>query len=1021
MLNNLPPTSNFALFVFNVAEHHTTINLLSFVVAGFASLMMWLAYRRIRSERWVKYFAVTFLFLGALFLVPFVRPSFIQTVLAGVFSILSNLFGIAAALEIQNLRSLFPSQERASHPRRVGRKWDNLLPLLCWILTGVSIVAIIVQLVWPIERKGLVTDLPAYDIIVASPDMVFSALCVFLLGYAIFANLGARQSFRWMALLIASIYALVQPAYAYVSLISYELQVSVESIRAYLKLTALPLKFFLCAFAYILVVRFFDILSKLGQLQESEFATRQDYLASDGVVKWIAKRLSDQSLKKNETDSNYRRPTRNSGFVNLVIRLPGETQKRVACIVWPNFEKDKRPKVLDWFPTDQEEKRFSPLSTEVFRDRTELWEWEKLLFSAHETLIDDEKRINLWLKDEPHPNAANYDGGMRAVVSMVIEVNGAAIGCLQVARSDSGFSQMAIRQLRQIANVLASAVQSYRELAGLDLMSITIAKRLSDEVPYRPEQAADFLLKFLHDIFAPTVSRLHMDFGFYTLQTLYETERDVGHVKEKIENITTKTKFEDILDTISSRRFPRTYKLLKKQLTARVTQSFGDRLRHRPDKFIMGNLLFAVDAEKDPYNHPALGTNYLHRKTASTLAADAYLDFSRDYYGDILKTLGKELSAKRLSFEEWFKPIRVVLTQQAGFSWVVISQRRRKHRFGDDEGFLTLDRLKRLKSEVTMKLIENSDEIRKQYSLRVPEGNTRHILKLRLAGAEGTVWLGVQRADFGPELDFASPWKTFLVNFAQIADASLSRITIPEKFKEHVEAAQLQGIIASVASTGTIMHQLSTMIAGQMQSTKTLRTALTLGQLKAEPEVETNSYEEILRAMDDAAANMLQIFQSFKMVARTDDSRTCRLVDAARHAFKLFEVSLMPRDISREIFIEESIMIDVSFTVAALALATLVGNSKDAIRDKGVIRIDATVEGESVVCRVTDNGRGITGETQKRIFEPKARTKEYGTGMGLYLTSHSLSEHESSIELTRSDENGSEFTIRFPKAKERTI
>jgi C4-dicarboxylate-specific signal transduction histidine kinase len=132
----------------------------------------------------------------------------------------------------------------------------------------------------------------------------------------------------------------------------------------------------------------------------------------------------------------------------------------------------------------------------------------------------------------------------------------------------------------------------------------------------------------------------------------------------------------------------------------------------------------------------------------------------------------------------------------------------------------------------------------------------------------------------------------------------------------------------------------------------------------------------------------------------------------------LYEVSLIARDIQRVTNIAENIWIDVPFRVAALALATLEGNSKDAIANKGSIRIDGWEEGETVVCRVTDTGEGISSETRKVIFEPKPVTKAYGTGMGLYLTRHSLSEYDSSIQLTESHEKGSTFTIHFPKAKE---
>jgi signal transduction histidine kinase len=749
----------------------------------------------------------------------------------------------------------------------------------------------------------------------------------------------------------------------------------------------------------------------LSAMQDAEFETRQDYLAAEGIVAWIARRLSDKRFK-DWTTGKYSEAPGESGFVNLVIRLPGETEKRVACIVWPNPEKDKRPTILDWVP---EKKRFSPLSTEVEPERATLWTWEQFLPLVHDVLSCHQS------DDSKNEVKRTYRGNVREIISHPISVNGAAIGCLQIARSDphlNRFSQMARRHIFQIANLLAPSVQSYRELAGLDLMSITFARKLAEKAPYSPEQSIESIIKLLHDVFAPTVTRLSVDFGFSSPRVYWETTNDVGNVKDAIEREVAGKQVEDYRETVSSTVFPRKYQLLKKRLTTRVGPSYGPR-REKKDEFILGDLVFAVDAVKDAYIRPALGVNYLHRKTACTLAAAAYLDFSREYFGHILKTLGQELSAKRLNFEDWFNPIRTILTKDAELSWLVVRQRRQKTWFGDPQGLRALERMKEVKHKITARSIKESSEIRRQYEFSDPESNTNHVLKLRLAASEASIWVGIARPGFGPELDFPSPWKTFLVNFVQITDASLSRITLPEKFKEHVEAAQLQGIIASVATTGTMVHQLSNMIASQQHAIRALRDGFTFGEIKA---IKANgkAYEKILSAMNNESTGVLQLVQSVRALTSTSDQRPCRLADAARHALKLYEVSLIARSITREINIDDDIWINVPFTVAALALANLVGNSKDAMMNKGRIHIDAREDGETVICRFEDTGPGIASETRDLLFEPKRVTKPYGTGMGLYLTRHSLAANDSSIELTESNDKGSVFTIRFPKAKERT-
>ena len=699
-----------------------------------------------------------------------------------------------------------------------------------------------------------------------------------------------------------------------------------------------------------------------------------------------------------------------TGFVNLVVKVPGQTEKRVACIVWPNYEEDKRPKVLDWVPRTGE---FSPLSVEDHNNRGRLWAWEELLPFVNKVLQDSEMRQDVWVKQKGS-RRAYYEGNMRAVVTIAIQVNDECIGCLQVARSDSRFSQMAIRQIRLIARLLSSDVQAYRELAGLDLMSIRCARELSEEKPRPPEQAVQTIAEILHDLFAPTLTRFYVDFGFYALPPIYKIENTKDEIEKAVEDAIAGKAWKDIPFTIACRPFNTEYNLPRRQLTARVTPSYIDQPRWHIDKFIMGNLILAVKATSPEYNRPALGINYLHRKTAATLATDAYLDFIRDYYGDILKTLGKELSARRLNFDDWLRPVREVLVRHARFSWVVVRQRGRRTLVGDQEGVFTLEKLWNLRHEVGVRVFQEPREIAKHYTIKAQDINANHVLKLRLKDSNAAIWLGIERHGFGPELDFSSPWKTFLVNFAQIADASLSRITIPERFKAHVEAAQLQGIIASVATTGTMFHQLNNMFAEQLNSITALRTALAHGSLNSQAE----RFERTLRAMNDSASGMRDTFRAFGSLTSTDDHRPCRLSEAARHAYKLFEVSLMAREIQTKISIDEDIVISVPFYVAALALATLIGNAKDAVENGGKIWIEATTRNNSVLCSVKDNGKGISLDTQQKIFDPKTRTKKYGTGMGLYLTSHSLSENQSSIELTESGENGTTFTIQFPSANE---
>ena len=67
---------------------------------------------------------------------------------------------------------------------------------------------------------------------------------------------------------------------------------------------------------------------------------------------------------------------------------------------------------------------------------------------------------------------------------------------------------------------------------------------------------------------------------------------------------------------------------------------------------------------------------------------------------------------------------------------------------------------------------------------------------------------------------------------------------------------------------------------------------------------------------------------------------------------------------------------------------------------------------------ITDTGGGISKEKISRICTPFYTTKENGTGLGLYIVKRSLDAHKATIELFSSIDNGTAFTITFPKASE---
>lgn len=93
-------------------------------------------------------------------------------------------------------------------------------------------------------------------------------------------------------------------------------------------------------------------------------------------------------------------------------------------------------------------------------------------------------------------------------------------------------------------------------------------------------------------------------------------------------------------------------------------------------------------------------------------------------------------------------------------------------------------------------------------------------------------------------------------------------------------------------------------------------------------------------------------------------------------------------------------------------LINLVKNAIQAEARKIEITADINLS-EQIIITVYNNGSPISKESQEEIFVPFYTTKQEGTGIGLSLSRQIMRLHSGTLSLTRSDENGTVFTLIF--------
>ena len=89
-------------------------------------------------------------------------------------------------------------------------------------------------------------------------------------------------------------------------------------------------------------------------------------------------------------------------------------------------------------------------------------------------------------------------------------------------------------------------------------------------------------------------------------------------------------------------------------------------------------------------------------------------------------------------------------------------------------------------------------------------------------------------------------------------------------------------------------------------------------------------------------------------------------------------------------------------------------NAVDAMSGEGYLRVKVTRATEGIIIKVSDTGKGMSGEAVDKIFEPFYTTKDKGTGLGLAIVFKIINKHNGGITVQSEEGKGTTFTITLP-------
>ena len=124
----------------------------------------------------------------------------------------------------------------------------------------------------------------------------------------------------------------------------------------------------------------------------------------------------------------------------------------------------------------------------------------------------------------------------------------------------------------------------------------------------------------------------------------------------------------------------------------------------------------------------------------------------------------------------------------------------------------------------------------------------------------------------------------------------------------------------------------------------------------------------------------------------------------------------MQKNIELESILNDpDLMAEVDVNLIEQVLINLLVNALEAIKEKALPRIvlSATIENNSVLIKVADNGSGISEELMDKIFIPFFSTKKSGIGIGLSLCKQIMLLHKGNIQVQSVTGEGTVFLLQL--------